>query len=195
MPIFHWFKKKSPDPVIEALIGELEAANYFMYSDPQLVPGLKDEMRSRSDPFPFDLGRQFFADAEDLAEGGVAEFLNEIAPFLRRQGVQFSEVCDEMDEGGEGYWVRVNGQRHRMATGEELDLPPWEIVTANCFSLVDKLLSEAGSEERVNCLYFGGNEQIAVFLTARHEEIIQRWPMEERERPLSSRHLLERIGR
>ena len=70
-----------------------------------------------------------------------------------------------------------------------------EIVTANCFPLVDKLLTEAGSDERMNCLYFGGNEQIAVFLTTRLREIIQRWPMEEREQPLSSRHLLERIGR
>jgi len=90
--------------------------------------------------------------------------------------------------------VTVNGQRYGMATAEELQLPPWEIVSAKCFSLVDKLLADAGSQERIYCLYFGGNEQTAVFLTARLEEIIQRWPMKERERPSSSRHLLERIG-
>src|SRR5262249_36097637 len=157
--IFDWFKKKPPDPGIEALIAELEASDYFKYANPQKVPGLKDEMRSNSYPFPFDLGRQFFADAEDLAEGAVAAILSEISSFLRRQGVQFGEARDEMDEEGEGYWVTVNGQRHRMATAEEFNLPPWEIVTANCFSLVDKLLSEAGSTERLNCLYFGGNEQ------------------------------------
>jgi len=195
MSIFYWFKKSPPDPGIEALIAELEAADYFKYADPQKVPCLKDEMRSHSYPFPFDLGRQYFADAEDLAEGGVAEFLSEIGSFLRRQGVQFGEASDEMDEEGEGYWVTVDGQRHRMASAEELQLPPWEIVTVNCFSLVDKLLTKAGSDERVNCLYFGGNEQIAVLLTTRLVEIIQRWPMEERERPLSSRQLLERIGR
>ncbi len=194
MPIFNWFKKKPPDSAIEALIAGLEAADFFKYADPQKVPSLKDEMRSHSYPFAFDSGRESFADAEDLAEGGVGKFLNEIGSFLRRQGVQLGQASDEMEKS-EGYWVTVNGQKYLMATAEELQLPPWEIVTANCFSLVDKLLTEAGSDERVNCLYFGGNEQIAVFLTTRQNEIIQRWPMEDRERPLSSRHLLERIGR
>jgi hypothetical protein len=193
MPIFDWFKKKRLDPGIEALIAELEAKDHFKYAEAEKVPGLKDEMRSHCYPFPYDLGRQFFADAEDLAEGGVANFLNEIGPFLRRQGVQFGEASDQMDEEGDGYWVTVNGQRYRMATAEELDLPPWEIVTANCFSLVDELLIKASSDERVYCLYFGGNEQSAVFLTPQLEEIIQRWPMDERERPLPSRRLLSAV--
>src|SRR5207249_2325793 len=114
MAIFDWFKKKLPNPGIESLITELEAADYFKYADPQKVPGLKDEMRSRSYPFPFESGREFFADAEDLAEGGVGKFLNEIGSFLRRQGVQLGDVSDEMDEEGQGYWVTVNGQRYRM---------------------------------------------------------------------------------
>jgi hypothetical protein len=195
VPLFDWFKKKKPrDPAIEALIAELKAADYFIYAVPEKVPALKDEMKLRSYPFPFDSGREFLADAEDLAEGGVAEFLNEIGLFLRRQGVQISKATkDEMHEEGEGYWVTVNGHRHRMATAQECQLPPWEIVSANCFSLVDKLLTEAGSGERIYCLYFGGNDQKAVFLNARHEEIIQRWPMKERERPLSSHLLMERI--
>jgi hypothetical protein len=195
MSIFNWFSKKRPDQGIEALIADLEAASFFKYADPHKVPDLKDEMRTRSYPFSLDSGRQFFADAEDFAEGGVAAFLNEIGPFLRGQGVQLGEASDEMDEEGEGYSVIVKGRRHRMATAEDLYLPPWEIVTANCFSLVDKMLTEAGSAERLNCLYFGGNEQIAVFLTARLREIIQRWPMEEREQPLSGWQLRGRIGR
>jgi hypothetical protein len=98
MRLFDWFKKKPPDPVIKALIAELEAAAYFKYADALRVLGLKEEMRSRSYPFPFDLGRLFSADAEDLAEGGVANFLNEIGSFLRRQGVEFGEASDEMHE-------------------------------------------------------------------------------------------------
>jgi hypothetical protein len=65
------FKKKPLAPDIDALIVELEAVGFFKYADPQKMPDVKDEMRSHGYPFAFDLGREFLADAEDLAEGAL----------------------------------------------------------------------------------------------------------------------------
>ena len=139
MPLFDWFKKKKPrDPAIEALIAELKAADYFIYAVPEKVPALKDEMKLRSYPFPFDSGREFLADAEDLAEGGVAEFLNEIGLFLRRQGVQISKATkDEMHEEGE-----------EGVTGVRRELPPRPPAAAQSGTMF--------SRPRIQCLEVSG---------------------------------------
>ena len=50
--------------------------------------------------------RLYSADAEDLAEGGVGAFIEVIRPFLVSEGVQMSQVTDQIDER---YVVLVNG--------------------------------------------------------------------------------------
>jgi hypothetical protein len=178
----------------EALIDALEKADFFACANPEDIPRLKEEMAENRWPFPFESGREFFADAEELSEQGVIAFLNELKPFLAKRGVTWSSLADEMDEDVAGYSILIDGGRYSMCSAQELNLPPWEKVSARAFALVDALLYQAGAEERMYCLYFGGNEQAAIFLTPRQYDIVKQWPMPVKDRPLSSVQMLQKIG-
>ena len=53
------------------------------------------------------------------------------------------------------------------------DLNPWELATSRTFAIVNLLLREAGSNERIYSLY-GGNDLFALFLTENMYDIINK---------------------
>ena len=73
-----------------------------------------------------------------------------------------------------------------MYTQEELETEEiWELTTVRAFSMINILLGQAGSSERIYYLY-GGNEMVAVFLTPEMYEAISQSPFEdEYEKPHS----------
>ncbi|QMV40059.1 hypothetical protein [Cohnella cholangitidis] len=97
-----------------------------------------------------------------MAEGGVGEFIEALKPFLATQNVQITEVNDDLVNMD--YNVEINGKSYKIYSGDELDKDIWELSTIRAFGIVNKLLEEASSNERVYILY-GGNELRAVFLT------------------------------
>jgi hypothetical protein len=64
----------------------------------------------------------FAGDSEDLAEGGVGEFLRELRPFLAARGVTLGEIEDRFSDDG-NYSVRVGDAMHTIhdATAGERD--------------------------------------------------------------------------
>jgi hypothetical protein len=68
------------------LVEKLEQAGFFVHCAGD-VSSLKKRIVETGYVFQDDLGRVFPADAEDLAEEGVLDFLAELSPFLARQGV------------------------------------------------------------------------------------------------------------
>ena len=124
-------------------------------------------------------GRLFPADAEDLAEGGVGDFLREIEPFLRQQGVTLSQVEDRFGE--DSYGVVVNGKTYLIYDAQELQRTQqelglsWGLSTMRSFALVNGLLADAGSGERLYAVN-GGNDLFGFFLTPELHDVIRSHP-------------------
>jgi len=140
---------------------------FYRYASPEQIPDLKHEARATGYVFGGEeVARDYDADAEDLAEGGVQDFLDRIRPFLVAQGVQITTIGQDLSDTG--YTITINGRVYALYTEEELTpggmAELWELTTTRTFALVNRLLTEAGSKERIFAVY-GGHDNRAVFLT------------------------------
>jgi hypothetical protein len=71
----------------------------------------------------------FFADGEDLAEGDVENLLREMAPALRRFGLELRVHTVSGNDSGE-YVVDINGRRRRVLdAGDWRDNSSWLLAT------------------------------------------------------------------
>ncbi len=149
---------------ISKLISELEAKGYYKYIDKSQVENVKKASIEAGYIYGWeDSGRDFSTDAESLAEGGVSHFLESISEFLQKQNVKVI-VSDEM-YSDKGYNVTVNGKFYEIYNEKEIESENiWELSTNRCFSIINNLLENSGSSERIYILY-GGNDLRAIFLT------------------------------
>ena len=155
------------------LIDGLEKIGFYAHTSAERIPDVKAEAIRTHYLFGWEeTERDWHADAEDLTEGDVADFVRRLSRFLEREGVRLTSIEQEFVVGG-AYSVSVNGAPHVMYSAEECveseDL--WLLTTKRAFGLVNALLVNAGSTERVLALY-GGNDLRAIFLTDRMYEAI-----------------------
>lgn len=103
---------------------------------------------------------QFFADGEDLAEGGVESFLRGLATALDGLGVHLrTETVSEPETGT--YAVSINGDDvllwDRSSSPAEIEVENRRIAaTVRPLAAVNRLLAQAGAVERFFTLYAGG---------------------------------------
>jgi hypothetical protein len=94
----------------EGLAERLDQLGLFDLLDADAAARAKDEIARKGIDalWTVDLGRSVVAgDAEDLAEGGVGEFLEELRPHLDQRNVTLGEVEDRLSDDAERYEVRV----------------------------------------------------------------------------------------
>jgi hypothetical protein len=116
--------------------------------------------------------RGWQADGEDLAEGDVEDLLRSMTDALQRRGVSLAveSVRSPRDDGSTGYTVRINGELLDLFDYDPAEprMPrsadPWMDCTVKPLGLVNRLLDEAGSPDRVAVFYAGGNDGLAVLL-------------------------------
>ena len=171
------------NPTNRRFTESLEELGFFKYSDSGEATELKSAIAERGWGGIFwDSGRTFLADAEDLAEWGVASFLKDIRSFLEKQGIR-PESIEESDVEEDAYKVTVNGKTHLIwssedfrkdSSGEQPGLL-WGIATARSFALINELLTGAGSDERIYAVA-GGNDLLGFFLTEEQYDLICRHP-------------------
>jgi hypothetical protein len=117
----------------------------------------------------------FFADGEDLAEGGVEELLREMTPALLRFGVALQVETISEGDTGVAYVVRINGRDCTVLDDDDLRYNwPWFEATVRPLSVVNDLLHAAGTQTRVLTLHTGGNEGLALLLDPTIVDIIRR---------------------
>lgn len=127
-------------------------------------------------------GRWFMTDAEDLAEGGVAEFLAGLATPLQALGAAFGSVAEGIFDDSRGQTVIVDGVEETIWTADEAKAGEvWSISTVRTYALVNARLAAAGSPERLYAVN-GGNDLQAVFLTERLATALAK-ELEPRDRP------------
>ncbi len=164
---------RASDSAFAALIEELQSMNFYQYTEPGKLAEVKAEAAKYQFLFYDGTHRGFFADAENLAEGGVGAFLSEIQPFLDRLRVDAPEVDEEFEMSG-GYRITVNGKNYVVYTREQLKTAEfWDLSHDKTAEILNDLLAAAGSEERAYKLY-GGNDAQIVFMTAAMYEVIKR---------------------
>ena len=148
------------------LVHTLELAGFYDYALPEKIEDIKTKTLQTGFVYSFSDGtnRCYNADAESLAECGVEFFLERIDAFLHKQGVLIQSIETNCHYSKE-YLLKVNGISYQMFSapeGETADL--WGLVTKRSFTLVNDLLEEAGSPERLFQLY-ADNDTGGLFLT------------------------------
>lgn len=100
------------------LLTDLDALGFFRYTKPEELEALQNAILKEGWSGVFgESGRLFFADAEDLTEGGVSDFLSEVTPFLEEQGVRVPPVEDDF---GESYVLMAGEEKIPIWTREEI---------------------------------------------------------------------------
>jgi hypothetical protein len=174
--------KKSSRPAAD-LAERLDQFGLFDVLDPDAAVRAKEAFgRKGIDAlWTVELGRDMFAsDSEDLAEGGVGEFLRELRPLLSARGVTLGEIEDRFNDDG-NYSVRVGDAIHTIhdATAGERDEESWGRAWVRAFRIVNGLLDAAGSPERAYTM----PEENVWFLTPDQFEAIRSAIPEPRDRP------------
>jgi hypothetical protein len=163
---------------IEHAVDRLIELGYLKYVAPAEKPSIREELIDALRRGYLDSAwdkncvsrdrRSYFADSEDLAEGCLGKCLLAMEGVLQREGVQLLAVEDGVQDWS--YDVIVNGHRHCIYDDEIMEHGnTWGVSTKRFLEIVNGLLEEAGSKERLYAIY-GGNEGRVILLT---EEMYQ----------------------
>lgn len=110
-------------------------------------------------------GRDFSVDAEVLAEGGADLIIeSDIGPFLTREGINVARPSEKYVANEDAVYLLLDRREillHQWPNTEHA----WVACSKNFFAVINGLLSERGSEERMYACYPFQDEQIGVFLT------------------------------
>jgi hypothetical protein len=142
----------------EDLAQRFDQLGLFDLLEAEAAARAKDEIARKGIDglFTVDVGRSVFAgDAEDLAEGGVGEFLETLRPHLAQRGVTFGETEDLFGDDADRYDVRVGSDVHTIydLAGADADARDsmargWALAWVRAFRIVNDLLATANAQER-----------------------------------------------
>jgi hypothetical protein len=168
----------------EGLAARLDDLGLFDRMQPDEAAGAKEAVgRKGIDAlWRLELRRDVFAgDSEDLAEGGVGAFLEELRPYLVERGVALGEIEDRFSDDGERYDVRVADDVHTIydtTAGDRVE-NAWGLAWVRAFGIVNGLLAAAGSRERAYTM----PEENVWFLTPDQFEVLRAAIPGPRDRP------------
>jgi hypothetical protein len=178
---FSWFNSREQGH--EQILAEFEAAGFFSGLSDSEAAAARSEIREHGRGGLYTEPRFLHADAEDLAEGGVDEFLRRAEPFLRRQGVPDLVIVPDLSDE---YAISVNGATKVILTVEDMETRPdasWGLAAGRTVLLVNELLEAAGSRERAYGMY-GGNDFSVFFLTPELKSLFEQQPgLKDHDRP------------
>ena len=169
-----WFGNSKLGKARRALARELAEAGLWAHLSPDIRDAGQLAVAAGRFPFSFEhLGEtvMFSMDGENLAEGGVEEFLQTISPELERHGLPLETDInpgnvDPADEAS--YLIGINGVICVILTEEEDDSPySWYLAAVRPLMVVNDLLGRAGSAVRMFTLSVGENDGSALLLDPR----------------------------
>jgi len=123
--------------------------------------------------------RMYHADAEELAEQGVCDFLNDMRPVLEAEGVQIESLRDDArwtEQKDYIYCVWVNGQQHLICDTSQGEKDCWCLAHKRTLEIIDGLLIAANSRERVYGQASRNDAGIALLTDELHRYICSLYP-------------------
>jgi hypothetical protein len=146
-------------------VERLDRLGFFAHASPAGRAAAIAEVGSDPETGVFAEGtrRFWFADAEDLAEGGTGDWLSSLAPLLRELGVPPLRLRDHFGEAS--YSVVVAGRRYAILTEEEaVSDRAWGHAAARTVGMVNDLLRRAGSNEKAYGYLSAETNDFSVFV-------------------------------
>jgi hypothetical protein len=115
-------------------------------------------------------------DAEDLAEEGIQDAYNEIAPRLAEYGVQARPITENVDSSDGSYSIDFDGQWYVISEPAPADswdsqADAWALATYTLFDIVNRQL--AATDVRLFALN-GGNDLAGIFMSTAQAEKARR---------------------
>lgn len=159
----------------DAEIDNLTALGLLRYAE---KPMSYDELRTHAEGYgllePDLFGRSYHLDAEFLAEEGAGLALEELRPVLEANGVAVGRVSLAYAADSDSTLLLVNGEPHVLCSWAFGANATWRTFSTGFFSIVNNLLSQAGSPERLFGFRLFENDQTGVFLTPQLHEALRR---------------------
>jgi hypothetical protein len=141
---------------------ELGFFRYLRLRQKEAIPRMLTRIKSTGYIFTPRAYRDYPADEEGIGESGGTRFLLEIKRILRANNVTFTSVIQKTTH--DAYKISIDGKEYILCSGEELNQLVHKIqhlVTKRLFAVIDQLLRDAKSEERL----FASAGDWAIFLT------------------------------
>lgn len=171
--------KRLPGPPFADVSNALEAAG--LWDDLDLDERNRKKADVAAGGWPLDSGAEgsnwWFADGEELAEGGIEEWLRSMADALQAEGVVLFVSTVHAPASSVGYTVEVNGTPIEIYSSEGFTATAWEDATLRPLAEVNRLLADAQSLKRIGVLYAGGNEGIAHLQPAQVWDVLRAMPV------------------
>jgi len=180
-----FFTRKQPLPLadVEAIVDQLIELGFLRFTPnskkeavrQQLVESVRNNYLDSDwdDDCVSADKRSYSADAEDLAEGDIGNCLRQMCQVLSQEGVVLESVEDSFTEEHKRYEVIVNGVSHLIYDLNETSVEEiWLLSFRRLVEIVNGLLIEAGSSERLFGLY-GGNDARVILLTESMHDLIR----------------------
>lgn len=161
-------KRAEPTP-FSRLADELEPLGFYKYVPGEDLEDVKEEASKGAAFWFLEVGRAFNADAERLAEGGVADLLDYLGPAFKAEGCELPAITQTYDSR-QGYTLMIGDEPHTMWNESEAKRS-WELTTTRAAALINRRLEVVGSQERVH-LISGGEDGVFVLLTAAMHDVI-----------------------
>lgn len=150
------------------LLANLEDLGFFRYVDLGGLEHAKNVIAQQGWGGIFsENGRLFRADAEELTEGGVSDFIHRVTPFLELQGISTPQLEDDF---GEEYTLVAGEERFSIWTYAEYErdrtMPGllWGLSSVRTVKILNDWLEQANSVERAYGVNAGNDFEI-FFLT------------------------------
>ena len=158
-------------------ISALARCGFFVHVSPAEHARVRTAVARTRWPFWVDgTQRLLHCDAEQLSKGGVAQFLDELRPMLALRGVDLGAIENRWHVdyrvtcGGREQLIWSAAEAARERDTEQPGLV-WGLTTARAFAMVNRLLRDSGSPERLYAVG-AGNNLLAYLLTPELAELV-----------------------
>lgn len=144
---------------------KLWEVGYFGYADPEIFERLREDVISCGLFGTLETGRDFSVDAEELAEGSADLIIkHDIGPFLAREGVNVNNPREKYVASEDAVYLILDERKLLLHQWPHAEYS-WISCSKNFFSVINGLLYESGSQERMYACYPFADEQMGIFLT------------------------------
>ena len=132
----------------EALSKAAVPLGFYKYLERIDVGDARREIRAGIGAWFTAAERAFCWDDEALAEGGVADLLDDLRPVLKREGVEYGPI-EQTYDSDRGYSITLGSQRLTLWAGDKEGQQAWDLTTIRTVAWVNQQLAAVGSPERL----------------------------------------------